>query len=79
MVLSGLFMISRIAFLAIAGLFSAALFIEAVFLLPVVFLGTFAGSRFFHASSAERFYASLQLLLAVAALALVVRGIIKIF
>ncbi len=68
----------RILFIAIAGLISLRLLVEAAILLPVVFLGTWAGTRFFQASSPERFYAALQLLLFFAAIALVGKGIVKI-
>lgn len=78
LILSGFFMMGRILFIAIARLISLRLLVEAAILLPVVFLGTWAGTRFFQASSPERFYAALQLLLFFAAIALVGKGIVKI-
>ncbi|MFQ5683377.1 MAG: TSUP family transporter [Candidatus Binatia bacterium] len=78
LVLSGFFMMGRILFIAAAGLISRKLLVEAALLLPVVFLGTWAGTRFFHASTPERFYSALQALLFWAAIALVGKGIAKI-
>ena len=78
LILSGIFITGRILLLAMAGLISLKLLIEAALLMPVVFLGTWAGTRFFHASSAERFYTALQLLLLCAAIALMGKGIFKI-
>ncbi len=71
-------MFGRVLFVTIAGLITANLVVEAALLLPVVFLGTWAGTRFFHKSSAERFYAALQVVLLCAALALVGKGVMKI-
>lgn len=78
LILSGIFITGRILFIGIAGLISLKLLAEAALLVPAVFLGTWSGTRFFHASSPERFYGTLQLLLLTAAIALVARGIVKI-
>lgn len=75
LVLSGFFLTGRVLFIAIASLISLELLVETALLVPVVFLGTWAGTRFFRATSAERFYTSLQLLLLWAAIALVGKGI----
>ena len=48
-------------------------------LIPVVFLGTWAGTRFFRSTGPAGFYAALQTLLIVAALALIVRGTAQIW
>ena len=78
MVLAALLMGSRIVFVVIAGLISPTLVAEAALLVPVVFLGTWTGTRLFHAASTERFYAWLQILLFAAALAIIVRGIVRV-
>ena len=52
--------------------------VEAALLAPVVFLGTWSGTHYFHAASAERFFAALQALLLFAALTLVIKGIMRI-
>lgn len=75
LVVSGIFMFGRVLFLAIAGLVTTKLLVEAVLLLPVVFLGTWTGTRYFHASSPERFYTTLQMILLCAAVALIAKGI----
>ncbi len=78
LLLSALSLFARFTFIAIAGLLSWNLFVEAALLAPVVFLGTWSGTRYFHAASAERFFAALQALLLFAALSLVGKGIIRI-
>ena len=74
--LSGAFMIFRLALLTYAGLFTPQLLLEALVIAPVVFLGSCAGTRLFHAATAERFYNFLQLVLLAAAAALFVKGLI---
>ncbi len=76
--LSVVFVIWRILLVALYGFVSPQLLIEAALLVPVVFLGTWTGTRFFHASTPERFYVALQILLFVAALALIGKGIARI-
>lgn len=76
--LSGAFMIVRLALLALAGLFTPELVLEAVLISPAVFLGSWAGTRAFHRTSPERFYHWLQLILMTAALALAVKGLLYI-
>lgn len=78
LVLSGLFMAARIFFIALAGYITATAVVEAALLLPVVFLGTWAGSAFFRGASTERFYALLQAVLLLAAAMLVVKGLLEI-
>jgi uncharacterized membrane protein YfcA len=53
--------------------------VETALILPVVFLGTWTGSRLFHAISAERYYGFLQFFLIAAASALIGRGLWYIF
>lgn len=74
--LSGAFMIFRLSLLTYAGLFTPQLLLEAVVIAPAVFLGSWAGTRLFHATSPERFYNMLQLVLLAAAAALFVKGLI---
>ncbi len=60
------------------GLIAPRYLIEAALLLPVVILGTWSGSRAFHRSSPERFYLALQILLFLAALALIGKGLFAV-
>lgn len=76
--LSGMFIIWRTLLVAYYGLITPQLVVESLLLVPVVFLGTWTGTRFFHASTPERFYVALQILLVVAALALIGKGIARI-
>lgn len=78
LVVSGVFIFARITLLALAGLITPLLLIEAALLIPVVFLGTWAGTRFFRRAGPAGFYAALQALLIAAALALIVKGMIQI-
>ncbi len=78
LMVSGIFIFARIAFLALAGLITPVLLIEAALLVPVVFLGTWAGTRFFRRAGPARFYAALQALLIAAALLLIVKGAAQI-
>ena len=79
MVVSGIFIFARILFLSLAGLITPVVLIEAALLIPVVFLGTWAGTRFFRRAGPAGFYAALQTLLIAAALALIVRGAAQIW
>ena len=74
--LTGAFMLFRLTLLTFVGLFTPELLFEALILAPVVFLGSWAGTRLFHASSTERFYDILQLVLLAAAIALFVKGVL---
>ena len=76
--LSGAFMIARLALLTLAGLFSPEMVLEALLIAPVVFLGSWAGTRTFHRTAPERFYQWLQLILLAAALALFVKGLLYV-
>lgn len=78
LILSGLSILVRVALLVPTGLITVPLLIEAALLMPIVLLGTWAGTRVFHKTEARRFYDALQVLLLLAALALMVRGVIKI-
>lgn len=75
LILSGVFIIGRVISLSLAGLMTWQFVVEALLLVPAVFLGTWTGTRFFHASSPERFYGALQFVLFCAAIALVGKGV----
>lgn len=77
LVLSGFFMTGRIAFFMIAGLVTFKIIVEALVLIPAIFLGTWMGTRFFRTASPERFWAALQGLLVCGALVLVGKGYAK--
>lgn len=78
LVLSGLFQVTRAVSIALAGLVSMQVLVESALLMPIVFLGTWIGTRFYHAASPRRFFAGLELLLVSAALGLVASGIEKL-
>ncbi len=78
LVLSACSMVARVTFIAIAGFFTAPILVEGALLVPVVYLGTWAGTRYFHSSSADRFFLGLQVLLLSAATGLVTKGIFKV-
>jgi uncharacterized protein len=78
MVTAGVLMFVRLALLIVAGMFSLGMVLETTLLTPMIFLGTWTGTRFFRASSPARFYAALQILLLCAALAITIKGLIKI-
>ncbi|MBO88511.1 MAG: hypothetical protein CMP14_03230 [Rickettsiales bacterium] len=74
--LAGTFLLFRLILLTFAGMFTPELLAEAFIVAPAVFLGSWAGTRLFQASSPERFYSILQLVLLAAAVALFVKGIL---
>ena len=74
--LAGAFMLFRLTLLTFVGLFTPELLLEALIVAPAVFLGIWAGTRFFYASSPERFYNIMQLVLLAAAIALSVNGVL---
>ena len=78
LILSGFFILIRVLLLLPTGLITGQLLAEAALLLPAVFLGTCAGTRAFHLTEPRRFYDALQILLFLAAIALMVRGVIKL-
>lgn len=77
LVLSGFFMTGRMLFFLIAGLVTLKLVVEALALMPAIFLGTWMGTRFFKTASPERFWAALQALLVCGAVVLVGKGFAK--
>ena len=74
--LSGLFMVGRVGFIAIAGFIDATLVVEAALLSPVVFLGSWTGSRWFRRADASGFFRGLSLMLAIGAVLLIARGLL---
>jgi len=75
LVLSGLFMLGRVTFIAIAGFFDSQLVAEAVLLLPAVLLGGWAGTRWFHWADPSKFFAGLSAMLTLGALLLIAKGV----
>jgi uncharacterized membrane protein YfcA len=65
----------RLGLLGVAGFVSWSVLMEGLALTPVVLFGTWLGTRLFHATSPDRFYAALQLLLIIASLLLMTRGV----
>lgn len=78
LILSGFFILCRVLLLLPTGLITSQLLVEAALLLPAVFLGTWAGTRLFHKTEPRRFYDALQILLLLAAVALMVRGVAEL-
>ena len=77
-VTGGVLMFVRIGLLSAAGAFSLAMVMETAILVPAILLGTWTGTRFFRTASPGRFYAALQALLLLAALAITVKGVVKL-
>lgn len=78
LVLSGFFLTGRILLFLIAGLVTLQIVAETIVLMPAIFLGTWAGTRFFRTASPQRFWAALHALLACGALVLVGKGLAKL-
>lgn len=77
LVLSGFFLTGRALFLVMVGLVTLAIVAEALLLMPVIFLGTWVGTRFFRTVSPQRFWGALQALLICGALVLIGKGFAK--
>ena len=77
LVLSGFSMTGRLLFFMLAGLVTLQIVGEALVLMPVIFLGTWVGTRFFRTASPQRFWAAFQGLLVCGALVLVGKGVAK--
>ena len=73
--LSGLSMLARIVMVALAGLLTFEIVVEALALMPAVLLGTWGGTRRFRRGSQAGFFRALRILLLAAALALVLKGL----
>lgn len=79
LILSGLFILVRLVLLIWAGFVSWSVAVEAALLMPAVLLGTWAGTRCFHAIDSQRFFSALQFVLLAMAVALAVKGAFKLF
>jgi uncharacterized membrane protein YfcA len=77
-ILSGIFILLRLGLLILAGFVSWNVAAEAALLIPAVLLGTWAGTKSFYAIDAQRFYNALQILLLAAAIALLVKGALRL-
>jgi uncharacterized protein len=78
LILSGLFILVRVILLIGAGFVSWSVAVEALLLLPAVLLGTWSGTRGFHAIDSEKFFSALQIVLLTMAVALAVKGAFKL-
>ena len=78
LMLSVFYQVGRLVALALVGYISAIVLVESVALLPAVFAGTLVGTRFFERGSEQRFYRGLQLVLLLAAAALLVKGVLRV-
>ena len=77
LVLSGFFLTGRALFFVMVGLVTLAIVAEALLLMPMIFLGTWVGTRFFRTASPQRFWGALQALLFCGALILIGKGFAK--
>jgi len=77
--LTAVFAVTRVGTFAVAGMIPVGLIVESILLIPAIFVGTLAGTRIFKTTRPERFYGALQVLLFLAAAALVWKGIILIW
>ena len=73
--IGGIAGLARVLMLSAAGLVTFELLLDAASLLPAITLGTWIGTRYFRAVSAERFFATLQWMLLLAAALLAVKGV----
>ncbi len=76
--ISGLFIFVRVGAIALTGLIEPRYLLETALLVPVVLFGTWCGTHTFHRTSPERFYIALQILLFVAAFALIGKGLMAL-
>ena len=67
--------LARVLMLSAAGLVTFELLLDAASLLPTITLGTWIGTRYFRAVSAEGFFAALQWMLLLAAALLAIKGV----
>ncbi len=72
--LSGIFMLGRVTFIAIAGLIDRTVMVEALLLLPAVLLGGWVGGRWFHRADPGSFFAGLSLMLILGAILLIAKS-----
>jgi hypothetical protein len=76
--ISGIFLFIRVAGVALVGFIERSYLVEALLLVPAVFLGSWAGTRLFHRLPPERFYRALQWLLLIAAVSLAGKGLARL-
>jgi uncharacterized membrane protein YfcA len=65
----------RVSILAFTGFISLGILKESLFLLPVTFLGGLVGTRLYKSLSAERFYQFFKIVLVLAAIGLIHKGL----
>jgi uncharacterized membrane protein YfcA len=65
----------RISILTFTGFISSGILIESLYLLPIAFLGGLAGTRLYKSISADRFYQFFKIVLVLAAIGLVSKGL----
>jgi uncharacterized membrane protein YfcA len=65
----------RISILAFTGFIGPAIIMESVLLLPAAFLGGLAGTRLYGSLSTERFYQFFKIVLVLAAIGLIHKGL----
>lgn len=74
--LSGIFIFGRLGMIAVAGFVDRAAVLEAVALMPMAFLGSWAGGRWFHRVDAAHFFRALSLMLLLGAALLIGRSVL---
>ena len=77
--LTALFAGTRVGIFAFADMIPVGFIVESILLIPAIFAGTLAGTRIFRMTRPERFFGALQVLLFLAAAALVWKGITLIW
>ncbi len=65
----------RLMVTAVAGLISLKLLLEALLLSPIVYLGVWLGTRYFHTASPQKYHRLLQMVILLSALGLVLKGV----
>ncbi len=73
--IAGISMLIRLLMLSTTGLITFELIVDAVALMPAVFLGVAGGTRFFKASAPEQFFKALQWVMLIAASLLLIKGL----
>lgn len=76
--LSAVFVVGRITALSFAGMLTPSLLVEGLLLAPAVLLASWAGSGAFRRFSTEGFFIGIQILLVLAALSLILRGLARL-
>lgn len=73
-----LLMCWRLVVTGVGGLISVKLVAEALFLLPVVYVGVWLGTRYFHTATPERYHRLVQLVILLSAFGLMYKGILRL-